>query len=69
MGQALARALYSRSSILILDDLFSSLDRKTQQTVASRLLSDDGHVKKHGITVLFTTHSGMSLASLHVSSN
>jgi ABC-type Mn2+/Zn2+ transport system ATPase subunit len=67
--QALARALYSRCSILLLDDLFSSLDRKTQQTVASRLLSSDGHAKKHGITILFTTHSGRFVYSLMAISN
>ncbi|KAF2667127.1 P-loop containing nucleoside triphosphate hydrolase protein [Microthyrium microscopicum] len=59
---ALARALYSRCSILILDDLFSSLDRKTQSIIANKLFSSGGHVETHKLTVLFTTHSA-ALAS------
>jgi ABC-type nitrate/sulfonate/bicarbonate transport system ATPase subunit len=55
----LARALYSRCSILILDDLFSSLDRKTQSMVTTKLFSAGGHIKTHKKTVVFTSHSGM----------
>jgi ABC-type bacteriocin/lantibiotic exporter with double-glycine peptidase domain len=58
--QALARALYSRCALLVLDDLFSALDRRTQTVVAKRLFSADGHVKKYSCGVLFATHSGSS---------
>lgn len=53
---SLARALYSRCSLLLLDNLFSSLDRKTRRTVAARLFNSDGHIRKHGITVVFASH-------------
>src|ERR1700761_2703046 len=53
MKQALARALYSRCSILLLDDCLSALDKKTRRTVIERLL---GHCKTHGITTIVATH-------------
>ena len=55
---ALARALYSQCSLLLLDDPFSSLDRKTRTLVATRLFGRDGHAQKHGITVIFASHEG-----------
>ena len=54
----MARALYSRCEILVLDDLFSSLDQKTRFSVAAKLLSTDGHAKTYRTTVIFTTQSG-----------
>ena len=53
---ALARALYARCPLLLLDDPFSSLDRKTRRVVANRLFNADGHIQKHGITVVFISH-------------
>jgi ABC-type sulfate/molybdate transport systems ATPase subunit len=56
MKQALARALYSRCSILLLDDCLSALDKKTRRTVIERLLGSKGHCKTHGITTILATH-------------
>jgi len=53
---ALARALYARCPLLLLDDPFSSLDRKTRSNVANRLFGVDGLVRKHKITVVFVSH-------------
>jgi ATP-binding cassette subfamily C (CFTR/MRP) protein 1 len=54
---ALARALYSRSSILVLDDFLSSVDRRTQRIIMHNLLSKDtGYVAKQECAVLFVTH-------------
>jgi ATP-binding cassette subfamily C (CFTR/MRP) protein 1 len=54
---ALARALYARCSLLLLDDPFSSLDRRTRRRISQRLFSTDyGHVQKHGITVVLASH-------------
>ncbi|KAF2396774.1 P-loop containing nucleoside triphosphate hydrolase protein [Trichodelitschia bisporula] len=53
---ALARALYSRCELLVLDDFLSSLDRKTQRHVAQGLLGKDGYVARHGCTVVMATH-------------
>jgi ATP-binding cassette, subfamily C (CFTR/MRP), member 1 len=54
---ALARALYARPQLFILDDIFSSLDPETQSTIWARLFGDGGLFKKLGATVLVVTHS------------
>src|SRR6202012_2024014 len=41
--KALARAVYSRCPILLLDDCLSALDRKTRRLVVDRLLGTDGY--------------------------
>ncbi|GMF70841.1 unnamed protein product [Aspergillus oryzae] len=43
---ALARAVYSRRKLLLLDDIFSALDRKTKTTIIARLLGVDGLLRK-----------------------
>jgi ATP-binding cassette subfamily C (CFTR/MRP) protein 1 len=53
---ALARALYARCPLLLLDDPFSSLDRKTRRRIASRLFDVEGFIRKHGVTVVFASH-------------
>jgi ATP-binding cassette, subfamily C (CFTR/MRP), member 1 len=54
---ALARALYSRKRILLLDDVLSGLDGKTEQTVFHRVFGADGLCRKNGNTVLLVTHA------------
>ncbi|KAF3012558.1 hypothetical protein E8E14_000617 [Neopestalotiopsis sp. 37M] len=54
---ALARAVYSRKDIIILDDVFSGMDAHTVDLVSRRLLGGDGLFRKHGITVILATHS------------
>jgi ATP-binding cassette subfamily C (CFTR/MRP) protein 1 len=54
---ALARAIYARKAIILLDDVFSALDAKTEQTVFKRLLSKEGLFKKNNTTVILATHA------------
>ncbi|KAF2671106.1 P-loop containing nucleoside triphosphate hydrolase protein [Microthyrium microscopicum] len=53
---ALARALYSRCSVLVLDDFLSSIDRKTQRFIVHALFSKDGYAYKQGTTIILATH-------------
>ncbi|KGO40807.1 ABC transporter, transmembrane domain, type 1 [Penicillium expansum] len=53
---ALARAVYSRRKLLLLDDIFSALDRKTKTTIIARLLGVDGLLRKSNSTIVLVTH-------------
>ncbi|KAK2596916.1 hypothetical protein N8I77_012799 [Diaporthe amygdali] len=52
---ALARAVYSRCEIIILDDSVSALDEKTQRHVVENLLMPGGILREHATTVLWIT--------------
>jgi ATP-binding cassette subfamily C (CFTR/MRP) protein 1 len=54
---ALARALYSRCSLLLLDETLGALDYQTRKTVADRLLK---HVTQQKLTLIFISHDGKS---------
>lgn len=54
---ALARAVYSKQSMVIIDDAFSGLDHETEEHVFSRLLGASGILRAAGITVLLVTHA------------
>ncbi|TIA11583.1 putative multidrug resistance protein [Aureobasidium pullulans] len=54
---ALARAVYARRTIILLDDAFSALDAKTERLVFDRLLSKQGLFKKNNTTVILATHA------------
>jgi ABC-type nitrate/sulfonate/bicarbonate transport system ATPase subunit len=58
LGQALARAVYSRKPLLLLDDPFSALDKKTRNLISVRLFGSGGLLRRLGITVIYTTHDG-----------
>jgi ATP-binding cassette subfamily C (CFTR/MRP) protein 1 len=53
---ALARAVYARMDIMLLDDVFSALDTNTQEAIYSRLLGPHGLLRELGTTVLLVTH-------------
>lgn len=53
---ALARALYSRISVLVLDDIFSGLDISSLKHIAGSVFGPSGIARRHGLTVLMTTH-------------
>lgn len=57
MYQALARAVYSRLPVAILDDVMSSLDSKTTSAIVARLFGKEGYFRKAGISVVIATHS------------
>jgi ATP-binding cassette, subfamily C (CFTR/MRP), member 1 len=54
---ALARALYARHDLVILDDVFSALDRSTERLVFERTFGKNGLVRKLGSTVILVTHT------------
>ncbi|GAA89080.1 hypothetical protein AKAW_07194 [Aspergillus luchuensis IFO 4308] len=54
---ALARAIYSRKNLLVLDDALSAVDNKTAQYVAEALFGDNGICRRIGVAVLMATHS------------
>jgi len=58
----LARAVYSRSPIIILDDVFSQLDLSTQAIIFERLLSQRGLLRKWKTTVIMATGSAKFLS-------
>ncbi|KAI1384393.1 ABC transporter [Hypoxylon trugodes] len=49
---ALARAVYSRCEILVLDGVASALDAKTKSDIGQRLLGEDGLLRQLGASVL-----------------
>lgn len=53
---ALARALYSRKPILVLDDIFSGLDRQTTSTIFQRLFGKTGLLRRSKSTVIMATN-------------
>ena len=55
---ALARAIYSRPDIMLLDDVLSGLDNRTQAVVLARLFGPDGLLRRLRTTVVLATHSG-----------
>ncbi|KAG4423435.1 hypothetical protein IFR04_003402 [Cadophora malorum] len=54
---ALARAIYARRSIVLLDDISSAIDNKTQTTLSNRLLAKGGLFRKLSTTVIFVTNT------------
>lgn len=57
MQQAIARALYSRCHILLLDDPFSALDTETSSRIAQNLFGGAGLCRQSNMTVFLTTNS------------
>ncbi|TKW58921.1 Multidrug resistance-associated protein 1 [Colletotrichum tanaceti] len=53
----LARALYSRKPIAILDDVLSGLDAATHDIVTTRVFGADGLIRKLGMVAILATHS------------
>ncbi|KAB8214073.1 hypothetical protein BDV33DRAFT_228584 [Aspergillus novoparasiticus] len=53
---SLARAVYSRKQLLLLDDITSGLDAVTEKLVIQRLLGQKGICQKHGLVVVLATH-------------
>ena len=49
--------MYARPEIIILDDVLSALDAKTEAHVAEMLLGPDGIFRSQGTTVILVTHA------------
>ncbi|KAH8681655.1 putative ATP-binding cassette transporter [Xylariales sp. PMI_506] len=58
---ALARAVYSRSDILILDDVLSALDTHTKKAVVEGLIGKNGLLREQRSTVVLVTHEARYL--------
>lgn len=56
--QALARAIYSRKDVVVIDDVLSGLDWTTQEFVWDNVFGRHGIFRQHGITVILATHAG-----------
>ncbi|KAG8169139.1 hypothetical protein KVR01_001888 [Diaporthe batatas] len=52
---ALARAIYSRNKVLLLDDPLASLDANSERILGETLLGPGGYFKAAGATVILTT--------------
>ncbi|TGO57755.1 hypothetical protein BCON_0062g00250 [Botryotinia convoluta] len=59
---ALARAVYSRHKILLLDDVFSGLDIVSEEQIFTRLLGRHGLLRQLGITTILVTHAAHRLS-------
>ncbi|KAL1600166.1 hypothetical protein SLS59_005789 [Nothophoma quercina] len=53
----LARAVYSRKSVVVLDDAMSGLDATTEEIIFTSLLEPDGLLRKKDTTVIFATNA------------
>jgi hypothetical protein len=69
--QALARALFARCDIVLLDDCFSGLDGETENKVFENLFGPTGLFRQLKTTVVLVSNSGMpsysgvSITNLH----
>ena len=59
----LARAVYSRQSVIVLDDVMSGLDATTEEIIFTSLLGPDGLLRNNGTTVIFSTNALHRLSS------
>lgn len=55
---SLARAAFTAADVVIIDDVFGSLDKKTTRAILKSLLGKDGLLRKRQSTVIFATHLG-----------
>ncbi|EIN04585.1 P-loop containing nucleoside triphosphate hydrolase protein [Punctularia strigosozonata HHB-11173 SS5] len=60
---ALARALYAKSDVILLDDSFSALDARTSSSVFSNLFGSEGLLRTH--TTILVTHNDHHLRFAH----
>ncbi|KAJ5972718.1 multidrug resistance protein [Penicillium vulpinum] len=58
---ALARAIYSRKDVILLDDPFSGLDITTESNIIRRCFGTNGLFTRWGTTVVIATHSSRLL--------
>lgn len=54
---ALARAVYSRAEVIMLDDVFSGLDNDTEEIIYRKLFGPHGPIKRYRTTVIMVTHA------------
>lgn len=49
--------MYSKSPLLVLDDVLSSLDSNTASTIVARLFGDDGLLRGTDTATIMTTNT------------
>jgi ATP-binding cassette subfamily C (CFTR/MRP) protein 1 len=54
---ALARALYARKPVLVIDDMLAGLDNTTEKLVFDRVFGPNGLLRKSNATVILATHA------------
>ncbi|KAI7678884.1 hypothetical protein KC353_g22360, partial [Hortaea werneckii] len=54
---AIARALYSRKRLMVFDDVFSALDKRTAKNVFRKVFGADGLLRRLGLTAVLVTQS------------
>lgn len=54
---SLARAVYARKPVLVIDDMLAGLDNTTEKLVFSRVFSRSGILRQSGATVILATHA------------
>ncbi|OAA60152.1 ABC transporter, transmembrane domain, type 1 [Cordyceps fumosorosea ARSEF 2679] len=54
---SLARAVYSREQVILLDDVFSGVDNANIAHISESLFGSDGLLRRNGSTVVLVTHS------------
>ncbi|THY82869.1 P-loop containing nucleoside triphosphate hydrolase protein, partial [Aureobasidium pullulans] len=54
---SLARSVYSRRSLMVLDDVLAGLDTRTERLVFNRVLGPQGLLRKIGSAVVLATHA------------
>lgn len=59
--QALARAIYSKRKVVILDDVMSGLDAETENVLFNNIFGQNGLLRREDITVVLATNAGMML--------
>ncbi|KAI1128414.1 ABC transporter [Nemania abortiva] len=58
---SLARSIYARAGIILLDDILASLDSQTQDSIMSRLFGSSGLLRTGGTTVLLVSNAAKYL--------
>jgi ATP-binding cassette subfamily C (CFTR/MRP) protein 1 len=61
----LARALYARNDLLLLDDVLSGLDVNSERHIYQHVLGKDGLASRLSMTVILVTHSVQYMAEAH----
>ena len=59
MDQSLARAIYSREKVVVLDSVLNGLDATTEKGVIETVFGRRGLLRAANTTVILATNSGM----------
>ena len=62
---SLARALYSRKSLLLLDDVLGGLDASTEEAVVDNVFGNDGFLRRNNMAAILVSHSS-KLGNFHI---